>query len=51
MDSKAGIEYYKSTGRNIFNNTPQESRKEHLEFLQGLGDKIYEEITGNKFTK
>ena len=51
MDSKAGIEYYKSTGRDLFNNTPKEGRKEHLEFLQGLGDKIYEEITGNKFTK
>jgi len=49
MDSKAGIEFYESTGRDIFNNTPKEGREEHLEFLQGLGDQIYEEITGSKF--
>ena len=49
MDSKAGIEFYESTGRDIFGNTPREGKEEHLEFLQGLGDKIYQEITGNKF--
>ncbi len=49
MDSKAGIEFYESTGRDIFSNTPEAGKEEHLEFLQGLGDKIYQEVTGNKF--
>ena len=49
MDSKAGIEFYDSTGRDIFNYTPQKGKEEHLEFLQGLGDQIYEETTGSKF--
>ena len=51
MDSKAGQEWYLESGRKIFENTPEEGRKEHVEFLQGLGDKVYEELTGNKVAK
>ena len=48
LDSKAGQEWYLEEGRDIFKNTPEKFRKEHMKFLQGVGDKVYEEITGSK---
>ncbi len=51
MDSKAGVEFYESIGRDMFNYTPLEGRTEHLAFFQGLGDKVYQEVTGNSFAK
>ena len=48
LDSKAGQEWYLEEGRDIFKNTPEKFRKEHMEFLQGVGDKVYKEITGSK---
>ena len=46
LDSKAGQEWYIEYGRDIFKNTPEKFRKEHMKFLQGVGDKVYKEITG-----
>ena len=48
LDSKSGQEWYIESGRKIFENTPEKGRKEHLQFLQGIGDEIYEKNTGNK---
>ena len=48
LDSKAGQEWYLEEGRDIFKNTPEKFRKEHMKFLQGVGDNVYEEITGSK---
>tara|TARA_Y100001933_G_C18819927_1_gene488781 strand:+ start:95 stop:616 length:522 start_codon:yes stop_codon:yes gene_type:complete len=46
LDSKSGQEWYLKSGRKIFENTPKKGRKEHLQFLQGIGDEVYEKITG-----
>tara|TARA_B100000085_G_C18524707_1_gene505257 strand:- start:64 stop:585 length:522 start_codon:yes stop_codon:yes gene_type:complete len=48
LDSKSGQEWYVKSGRKIFENTPEKGREKHLQFLQGIGDDVYEKITGNK---
>tara|TARA_A100000164_G_scaffold300451_1_gene275335 strand:- start:306 stop:545 length:240 start_codon:yes stop_codon:yes gene_type:complete len=50
MDSVSGLEWYKDIGRNIFKFTPEKGRKKHMEFLQGIGDEVYKERTGNKIS-
>ena len=47
MDSISGLEWYRDKGRSIFEYTPKKGRKKHIEFLQGIGDEVYEEKTGN----
>ena len=51
MDSKAGIEFYETIGRDIFKNTPKKNRESHIKFLQGVGDTVYKQVTGKKFKK
>ena len=39
------------SGRKIFENTPEEGRDEHIKFLHGIGDEVYEKNSGKNDQK